>query len=110
MIIDTPGHEAFNNLRVRGSSLCDMAILVIDIMHGLEPQTVESLELLKKRRCPFIIAMNKVDRLHGWRDKHYTSIRDAFDRQDGDVQSQFQKRFDDICLQLAERGLNCYLY
>lgn len=90
--------------------MCDIAILVIDIMHGLEPQTVESLEMLKKRRCPFIIAMNKVDRLHGWNSEHYTSIQSSFQRQDDQVRGEFRKRFDDICLQLAERGLNCYLY
>ncbi|CAJ1348084.1 unnamed protein product [Effrenium voratum] len=110
LIIDTPGHESFNNLRMRGSSLADLAILVIDIMHGLEPQTVESLELLKKRRCPFIIALNKIDILYQWNAKQYTSVQEALSRQQQSVRDEFQTRYNNVVLQLNERGLNCNLY
>ncbi|RLE37726.1 translation initiation factor IF-2, partial [Candidatus Woesearchaeota archaeon] len=61
LFIDLPGHEAFTSLRERGGSLADMAVLVIDITQGIQPQTVESIKILKQHTTPFIIAANKID-------------------------------------------------
>jgi len=68
------------------------------------------LELLKKRKCPFIIALNKIDILYEWNSKPYTSIQEALERQEQSVRDEFQTRFQNVVLQLNERGLNCNLY
>lgn len=110
LVIDTPGHESFTNLRSRGSSLCDIAILVVDIMHGLEPQTRESIRLLREKRCPFIVALNKVDRLYGWVAHENTDFQKTLGMQNASVQGEFHSRWESIHLQLAEEGLNSELY
>ena len=67
LVIDTPGHEIFSNLRMRGGSAADIAILLVDVLKGLENQTMESIEILKERHVPFLVALNKVDMIRGWR-------------------------------------------
>jgi len=110
LVIDTPGHESFTNLRSRGSSLCDIAILVIDLMHTLEQQTIESINLLKKNRTPFIVALNKVDRCYGWKSTPNGPIRESLEAQDENCVLEFKDRTTQAITALMEQGLNAKLY
>ncbi|KAL7512647.1 hypothetical protein ACHAXN_010731 [Cyclotella atomus] len=110
LVIDTPGHESFTNLRSRGSSLCDVAILVVDLMHGLEQQTIESLHMLKNRGTPFVVALNKVDRCYSWKTCKDMPIREALKEQAEGTLQEFRSRASDAKLQLQEQGVNSNIY
>jgi translation initiation factor 5B len=110
LVIDTPGHESFTNLRSRGSSLCDVAILVVDLMHGLEQQTIESLQMLRNRGTPFVVALNKVDRCYDWKTCKDDPIRDALKKQAEGTVQEFRSRADSAKLQLQEQGVNSNIY
>ncbi|KAK2955859.1 putative Eukaryotic translation initiation factor 5B [Blattamonas nauphoetae] len=110
LIIDTPGHESFTNLRSRGSSMCNEAILVVDIMHGLERQTIESLELLLARDAPFVIALNKIDCLYGWKKIENAGFFETYASQSQETRDHFDKLFGEIRTAFQLRALNIALY
>jgi translation initiation factor 5B len=91
LFIDTPGHAAFSNLRKRGGALADLAIVVIDINEGIKPQTSEVMEIMKLNKTPFIVALNKVDNISGWR-KQSESLKESIDMQSGMAKEQFTEK------------------
>ena len=96
LLIDTPGHEAFNVMRENGSTLCDIAIVIIDIMDGVKPQTIESVEMLRKNRVPFVIVVTKLDTIPEYNKTNETSLRKAFKQQKKTTISYITSIIEDI--------------
>jgi translation initiation factor 5B len=92
LFIDTPGHYSFVTLRTRGGALADLAVLVIDINEGLKPQTIESIDILRKFRTPFVIAANKIDLIPGWRHHQGATCGDSLSEQDPRVVAELDER------------------
>ena len=91
LVIDTPGHEMFANLRRRGGGIADIAILVIDVLKGFEAQTYEVLEILKSRKTPFLVAVNKIDRIPGWKPHPNAPFLESYRKQDQYVRQQLDE-------------------
>ena len=104
LAIDTPGHAAFTNLRKRGGSLADIAILVVDVNEGFKPQTVEAIEILKQSKTPFVVAANKIDLLQGWRHTGEFLIP-SIAKLDESVTTRFETKLYEIVGKLSEMGL-----
>jgi len=109
LFIDTPGHAAFSNLRKRGGALADLAIVVMDINEGIMPQTAEVIELLKMSKTPFIIALNKIDRLSGWK-KQSEDIIENINMQAVNVKQNFEEKMMVIMGSLHSHGYEAAPY
>ena len=109
LFIDTPGHAAFTNLRKRGGSLADLAILVIDINEGIKPQTAEVIQILKHNKTPFIIALNKIDNISG----HQTSnkkIKEIIESQSQNTKQIFDEKYFTLIGSLNSHGFDADLF
>ncbi|MEK6846653.1 MAG: translation initiation factor IF-2 [Nanoarchaeota archaeon] len=108
LFIDTPGHAAFTNLRKRGGSLADLAILVVDIKDGIKPQTAEVISILKSNKTPFVIALNKVDTLSGWHKK--SSIKESIENLAQHTKEEFEISLGTFQASLQSQGFDSELF
>lgn len=109
LFIDTPGHEVFTNLRKRGGSIADLAVVVIDIMQGMQPQTREAIDLLKNFKVPFVVAVNKIDLIAGWKT-HEQIFTKNLGKQIKLAKEQFDKKLYELVGQLSQLGFDSDIY
>jgi len=110
LFIDTPGHQSFTTLRARGGSLADLAVLVIDVNEGLKPQTVESIGILRRFRTPFVIALNKIDLIPGWRSHPGKPFIISFQEQNESVREELDNRIFRLIGRLLEHKIQANRY
>jgi len=106
LFIDTPGHEAFTNLRKRGGAVADLALLVVDVSKGFEPQTYEAIDILKQYKTPFIVVANKIDLITGWHVNETYSFVDSLSRQRQEVVEALDSKIYELIGRLSELGFN----
>jgi len=110
LFIDTPGHVAFTTLRARGGALADLAVLVVDVNEGFRPQTIESINILKRYKTPFLVAANKIDMVPGWRKQEKVPFATAYAEQGEAVRDELDRRVYDLVGKFYEHGFTAERY
>jgi translation initiation factor 5B len=110
LFIDTPGHHSFSTLRARGGALADIAILVVDVNDGFQPQTLEAIDILKRTQTPFIVAANKVDTTPGWNPNPDTPIQESMDGQSKNATDRLNEALYEIIGELSDQGFSADMY
>lgn len=110
LFIDTPGHRAFTSLRSRGGSLADLAVLIVDVNEGFQPQTIESLNILKRYKTPFVVAANKIDRIGSWRPMGNASFAKSLKAQSERAIEVLDTRIYEIVGELYKYGFDADRY
>jgi translation initiation factor 5B len=110
LFIDTPGHHSFTTLRSRGGALADIAIVVVDVNDGFQPQTEEALDILQRTGTPFVVAANKVDTVPGWNPDEGAPIKPSYEGQSDRVRSAVDEGLYDIIGSLSDNGFSSDLY
>ena len=110
LFIDTPGHHSFSTLRSRGGALADIAVLVVDVNDGFQPQTEEAIDILRRTGTPFVVAANKVDTTPGWNPQDGEPIQKSMDAQSERAKSMLDENLYEIIGQLSDAGFSADLY
>ncbi|MEA2090572.1 MAG: translation initiation factor IF-2 [Thermoproteota archaeon] len=110
LVIDTPGHEAFANLRKRGGAVADIVVLVIDVLRGFEAQTYECIDILKARKTPFLVAANKIDRVPGWRFRPNESFLASYQAQDPYIRQNLDEHLYEIVGEFSRLGFQANIF
>ncbi len=110
LFIDTPGHHSFTTLRSRGGALADLAVLVVDINEGFKPQTYEVIKILRRFTTPFVVAANKIDRIHGWRSEEDQQFVLSYRQQNDGVKQIVDLKTYELVGKLHEEGFSSDRY
>ncbi|WP_128904962.1 translation initiation factor IF-2 [Halorubrum amylolyticum] len=110
LFIDTPGHHSFSTLRARGGALADIAVLVVDVNDGFQPQTEEAIDILRRTGTPFVVAANKVDTTPGWNPQEGQPIQQSLEAQSERAESMLNENLYEIIGQLSDAGFSADLY